>query len=106
MKVFQILLGRKNNVVFCQNLIFGIAESGQIVGVHGVHKTVDDTLCFGVGLHVGGQGQQPVVGHLPASVGFLRQRKLAQVFAVLAAGYHIGVAVQDRLLDFGVGVAA
>ena len=46
------------------------------------------------------------MGHLPAAVFLLRHGKAAQIFAVLAAGDHIGVPVPDGLPDAAVGVAA
>ena len=102
----QILQVGENNVVFCQNLILGVAELRQIILVHCVHKAVDDLLRFHIGGNIGSDGDQLVIGHLPAAVRFLRHGKAAQIFAVLAAGDHIGVPVPDGLPDAAVGVAA
>ena len=82
----QILQVRENNIVFCQHLIFGVAELRQIILVHCVHKAVDDLLRFRIGGDVGGDGDQLVIGHLPAAVRFLCHGKAAQIFAVFAAG--------------------
>ena len=102
----QILQVGENNIVFCQHLIFGVAELRQIIFVHRVHKAVDDLLRFRIGGNIGSDGDQLVIGHLPAAVRFLRHGKAAQIFAVLAAGDHIGVPVPDGLPDAAVGVAA
>ena len=61
---------------------------------------------FRIGGDVGGDGDQLVIGHLPASVRFLRHGQAAQIFAVLAAGDYIGVPVPDGLSDAAVGVTA
>ena len=51
---------RENNIVFCQNLIVGVAELRQIILVHCVHKAVDDLLRFHIGGDIGSDGDQPV----------------------------------------------
>ena len=61
---------------------------------------------FHIGGNIGSDGDQLVIGHLPAAVRFLRHGQAAQIFAVLAAGDHIGVPVPDGLPDAAVGVAA
>ena len=61
---------------------------------------------FRIGGNIGSDGNQLVIGHLPAAVRFLRHGQAAQIFAVFAAGDHIGVPVPDGLPDTAVGVAA
>ena len=104
--VFKILLGGKDNVILCKDLILRVAEPGKIVGIHGVHKVVDRLLRGGVCRNIRCDRDQLIGRHGPPAVRLLCQRKLAKVLAVLAAGYHIGAAVLDRLLDLGVGMAA
>ena len=52
-QIFQV---GENNIVFCQNLILGVAELRQIIFVHRVHKAVDDLLRLCIGGNIGSDG--------------------------------------------------